>query len=68
MKSGVYKPVYFLQGDEGYFLDKISDFIAKNVLEESERDFNQTVLYGKDVSMQDIISTAKLSLNEPSPS
>ena len=59
LKSGVYKPVYFLQGDEGYFLDKISDFIAKNVLEESERDFNQTILYGKDVSMQEIISTAK---------
>jgi DNA polymerase-3 subunit delta len=59
LKSGVYKPVYFLQGEEGYFLDKISDFIAKNVLGESERDFNQTILYGKDVSMQDIISTAK---------
>ena len=59
LKSGVYKPIYFLQGDEGYFLDKISDYIAKNVLEESERDFNQTVLYGKDVSMQDVISTAK---------
>ena len=59
LKSGVYKPVYFLQGDEGYFLDKISDFIAENVLEASERDFNQTILYGKDVSIQDIISAAK---------
>ena len=59
LKSGIYKPVYFLQGDEGYFLDKISDFIAENVLEASERDFNQTILYGKDVSIQDIISAAK---------
>ena len=59
LKSGVYKPVYFLQGDEGYFLDKISDFIAENVLEASERDFNQTILYGKDVSIQDVISEAK---------
>lgn len=59
LKAGNYKPVYFLQGEEGYFIDQITDYIENNVLDESERDFNQSVLYGKDVSMQDIIGTAK---------
>ncbi len=59
LKQKRYKPVYFLQGDEPYFIDKITDYIANNVLDESERDFNQTVLYGRDTSITDIINTAK---------
>jgi DNA polymerase-3 subunit delta len=46
-------------GDEPYFIDIITDYIAKNVLTETERDFNQTVLYGKDIDIASVINTAK---------
>lgn len=46
-------------GDEPYFIDMISDYIEQHVLDESEKEFNQTVLYGRDVTTADIISTAK---------
>src|ERR1044072_3226113 len=59
LKSKKYKPVYFLSGDEPYFIDKISDFIEKKVLDESEREFNQTVLYGRDTDVGTIIGEAK---------
>ncbi len=59
LKKGNYKPIYFLQGEEGYAIDKITDYIAENVLDESERDFNQTVFYGRDVNILDLISAAK---------
>ena len=59
IKSGNIKPIYFLMGEESYYIDKLSDYIEKNVLTEDEKGFNQTVLYGRDVSVEDIISTAK---------
>ncbi len=59
LKDRKFKPVYFLQGEEPYFIDEISNYIAKNVLDESERDFNQSVLYGKDIEVQDILNEAK---------
>ena len=59
IKSGNIKPIYFLMGEEPYYIDKLSDYIEKNVLTEDEKGFNQTVLYGRDVSVEDIISTAK---------
>jgi DNA polymerase-3 subunit delta len=54
-----FSPVYFLMGDEPYFIDKISDYITANVLKEEEKAFNQTILYGKDVDAGAIINTAK---------
>lgn len=59
IKSGNIKPIYFLMGEESYYIDKLSDYIESKVLTEEEKDFNQTVLYGRDVSIEDIISTAK---------
>jgi len=59
LKNKIYKPIYFLMGDEPYYIDKISNFIQQNVLNETERDFNQTILYGKDSEILDIISAAK---------
>jgi DNA polymerase-3 subunit delta len=59
IKAGQLKPIYFLMGEEPYYIDKLTDFIAQNVLEEQERDFNQSILYGRDVTIEDIISTAK---------
>ena len=59
IKNGHIKPVYFLMGDEPYYIDKIADYIEATVLTEEEKDFNQIVLYGRDVSIDDIISNAK---------
>ncbi|NCT08956.1 MAG: DNA polymerase III subunit delta [Flavobacteriia bacterium] len=53
------KPIYFLMGEEAYYIDQISDYIEKNVLDESEKGFNQQVMYGRDVTIEDIISAAK---------
>jgi len=59
LKNRIYYPVYFLGGEESYYIDTISDFIEKNVLEETERDFNQTIVYGRDTNPMEIISLAK---------
>ena len=59
IRSGNIKPVYFLMGEEPYYIDKISDFIEENVLEESEKGFNQAVMYGRDVSIEEIVASAK---------
>ena len=59
IKHGDIKPIYFLMGEEPFYIDKISDYIEKNVLSEEEKGFNQMVLYGRDVSIEDIVSNAK---------
>jgi len=59
IKQGNLKPIYFLMGEEPYYIDKISDFIEENVLAEDERGFNQMVLYGRDVTIDDIVGNAK---------
>ena len=59
IKNGDVKPVYFLMGEEPYYIDKISDFIEKNLLSEEEKGFNQMVLYGRDTSVEEIVSNAK---------
>lgn len=55
----IYSPVYFLSGEEPYYIDKISDYIAKNVLKEEEKSFNQSVIYGKETDAAAITNTAK---------
>ena len=59
IKEGNYKPIYFFSGDEPYYIDKLSEFIENNVIDEAERDFNQTVIYGADTNVTDIIASAK---------
>ncbi len=59
IKSRKLKPIYFLMGEEAYYIDRISDFLEDNVLTEDERGFNQMVLYGRDVSIDDIVGNAK---------
>lgn len=59
IKKGNLKPIYFLMGEEPYYIDKISDFIEDTVLDEAEKGFNQMVLYGRDVTIDDIVSNAK---------
>jgi DNA polymerase-3 subunit delta len=59
IKAGNIKPIYFLMGDEPYYIDKLTEYIEKNILQEHERDFNQTILYGRDVTIEDIVGNAK---------
>ena len=59
LKNKVYHPVYFLTGEEPYYIDGISDYIENHVLDETEKDFNQTILYGKETDVNTIISEAK---------
>ena len=59
IKAGKIAPLYFLMGEEPYYIDKLSDYIEENVLSEDEKGFNQTVLYGRDVTVEDIVGTAK---------
>jgi len=59
IKKGNPKPIYFLMGEEPYYIDAISNYIEKNVLSEEEKGFNQVVLYGRDVSVSDIVDNAK---------
>ena len=59
LKSGVYHPVYYLMGEEGYYTDKITDYIIENSLTEIERDFNLTVFYGLESDIDTIVTSAK---------
>lgn len=54
-----YKPIYFLHGEEPYYIDKITNYIVDNVLSESEKSFNQTILYGRDTNISTLINAAK---------
>lgn len=58
-KNKIYHPVYFLMGEETYFIDKITDYIADSVLSDAEKGFNQHVLYGKDTDVDTIISHSR---------
>lgn len=57
--KGTYSPVYFLQGEETFFIDSIINWIEKNALEESQKGFNQVILYGKDTNLADVIGCAR---------
>lgn len=57
--NGNPKPIYFLMGEEPYYIDKISQYIADHVLTEDEKGFNQMVLYGKETSVDEIVANAK---------
>jgi DNA polymerase-3 subunit delta len=54
-----YAPVYLLHGEEVYFIDAITELLEKSVLPESERSFNQTLIYGKEVKVHDLIAMAR---------
>ena len=59
LSAGKYKPVYLLTGEENYYIDVVSDYFEEKVIDPSLRDFDQTVVYGRDVDMATVISTAK---------
>ena len=59
LKKGTFRPVYYLMGEEGYYTDRITDYIMENALNEFERDFNMTVYYGLDTDIDTIVTAAK---------
>lgn len=59
IRNGQIAPVYFLMGEEPYYIDGIATFIEDSILTEEEKGFNQMILYGRDVTVDEIISNAK---------
>lgn len=59
LKARKFSPIYILMGEEAYFIDKISDYIAENVLQPEERDFNQNIVFGSDVNAAQVADLAK---------
>jgi len=59
IRSGDYSPIYFLEGDEPYYIDVISDLIEQHALDEAAKGFNQIILYGKDVRVNDVLGNAR---------
>lgn len=59
LKARRFQPVYYLMGEEPYFIDKIAECIATTVLQEHEREFNQLIVYGQDTDLSAIITTAR---------
>lgn len=59
LKSKTYAPIYVLQGEETYYIDLIASYIELNVLSESEKGFNQTILYGKETPVHLILNAAR---------
>ena len=58
MKKGIFKPVYFLAGNEPYYIDRISDYIEEKALSEADKAFNQTIIYGDNATISSIIDAA----------
>jgi len=59
LKSRKFSPIYVLMGDESYYIDQISDYVATHVLSPEERDFNQTVCFGSDVNAIQVTDMAR---------
>jgi DNA polymerase-3 subunit delta len=59
LKNRIFKPVYFLAGEEPYYIDLITEYMQEKVLPESEKAFNQIILYGEDTNIAAIIDTAR---------
>lgn len=58
-KKGVFKPVYWLEGEEEYYIDKAIDYAEHHILDENEASFNLTVFYGKDASWPEVINACR---------
>ncbi|RYE35923.1 MAG: DNA polymerase III subunit delta, partial [Sphingobacteriales bacterium] len=59
LRSGKFKPVYLLHGEEPYFIDQVTNWMEANTLSDAEKGFNQTILYGKDTDMATVMNAAK---------
>ena len=59
LKQRKFKPIYFIMGEEPYYIDKVTQYLENNVLTPEERDFNQTVVYGLDTNASQVADMAK---------
>ena len=59
VRNGIFSPVYLLMGDEPYYVDMVCDAVMEHCLDESEKDFNQTVCYGADVDADTVVTAAR---------
>lgn len=59
LRAKQYRPIYYLMGEESYYIDLIADYIAQHVLTDAEKEFNQTVVYGADTDIATVINAAK---------
>lgn len=60
IRRGEYKPIFLLMGEESYYIDRLSEYIADNVLTKDEQDFNQTVIYcTRETAVADVINCAR---------
>ncbi|MBR4534956.1 MAG: DNA polymerase III subunit delta [Bacteroidaceae bacterium] len=59
VQAGDFKPVYYLMGDESYYIDRVSDYIVSKALTEDEKDFNLTILYGPQTNGEEVVNAAK---------
>ncbi|MCT4615641.1 MAG: DNA polymerase III subunit delta [Marinifilaceae bacterium] len=59
LKNKEFGPIYFFMGEEEYFIDLLTDYMVSNCIDEDARDFNQTIVYGKDIKVEDLINLAK---------
>lgn len=59
VRAGDFKPIYYLMGDEPYYIDRVSDYIVEQALKEEERDFNLTILYGPQTTGEEVVNAAK---------
>lgn len=59
IKNGKFAPVYLLMGEEDYYIDRISDYIVEKALDENEKEFNLTIMYGLDTDMASVVNNAK---------
>ena len=58
-RNGIFKPVYLLMGDEPFYPDMVCEAVVQNALDESERDFNQSIFYGADTDAETVMTTAR---------
>lgn len=58
-KKGSFKPVYWLEGDESYYIDKLTDFAEKTILSEDQQSFNLTIFYGKDAKIEEVLNACR---------
>ncbi|HPR32794.1 MAG TPA: DNA polymerase III subunit delta, partial [Prolixibacteraceae bacterium] len=59
LQKRIFHPIYIFMGEEAYFIDSLSDYIANHALREEERSFNQTILYGKDCTADQLLTVAR---------
>ena len=59
LKAKKYAPIYFLQGDESFYIDVITEYIEKNILSDADKAFNQVVAYGQDIDITTILNHAR---------